>query len=525
MCLLVNCSNRSGRDEGVRLFRVPAIIKNQGEETEELSRERRRKWLSAIHRDDLTDKILSNDRVCGRHFVSGQPALLWDRYNVDWKPTVDLGHSICEGEEETKAKAEANIAREERSKERRKRRSGILEKERLEKIQRLNESGIKLADIPFEIEVGHTEGGEDRESPEDLHGQKNCATQTEAFDYLYRRSTSSSHASQLSDAACQTEEFEYMFSLFSISDSKPFDKEYFRNDDDKVSFYTGLPGFDTLELVYKFVSPHVTRRSQSLNLFQEMVMILIKLRLDVPFQDLAYRFGVSKSTVSRTFAQWMVIMDLRLSPLIRWPEREELWRTMPQSFKYSFGNKTTVIIDCFEVFCVKPSNLLARAQTFSSYKHHNTVKVLIGITPQGTVSFVSQAWGGRTSDKYLTENCGMLGKLLPGDLVMADRGFTIHDGTALKYAELAIPAFTKGKAQLDPFEVEKTRGIAAVRIHVERVIGLLRRKYTILEGILPTELLTCDPSGAPEVKIPMIDRIIRVCSGLVNLCGPIVPFD
>ena len=55
---------------------------------------------------------------------------------------------------------------------------------------------------------------------------------------------------------------------------------------------------------------------------------------------------------------------------------------MPQCFKFSFGTKTTVIIDCFEMFYVKPTNLLARAQTFSSYKHHNTVKVLIGITPK-----------------------------------------------------------------------------------------------------------------------------------------------
>ena len=66
-------------------------------------------------------------------------------------------------------------------------------------------------------------------------------------------------------------------------------------------------------------------------------------------------------------------------------------------------------------------NLLARAQTDSSHKHHNTVKYLIGITPQGTVSFISDGWGGRVSDKYLTENCGLLDYLIPGDTVLADR--------------------------------------------------------------------------------------------------------
>ena len=194
-------------------------------------------------------------------------------------------------------------------------------------------------------------------------------------------------------------------------------------------------------------------------------------------------------------------------------------------FSSHLEKKTTVIIDCFEIFIDRPSNLLARAQTFSSYKHHNTVKVLIGITPQGTISFVSKAWGGRTSDKFLTENCGILEKLLPGDLVLADRGFTIQESLMFKQAQLSIPAFTHGKDQLDPVDVEKTRSIANVQIHVERVIGLLRRKYTMLSGILPIDFLICDPDGSQEASTPMIDRIINVCSALVNLCPGIVPFD
>lgn len=106
--------------------------------------------------------------------------------------------------------------------------------------------------------------------------------------------------------------------------------------------------------------------------------------------------------------------------LVSWPEREHLWTTTPQCFMYSFGRKVTVVIDCFDIFIEKPTNLLARAQTFSSYKHHNTIKILIGITPQGTVSYVSEAWGGRTLDKYLMENCGFLEYLIPDEMVMAD---------------------------------------------------------------------------------------------------------
>ena len=125
-------------------------------------------------------------------------------------------------------------------------------------------------------------------------------------------------------------------------------------------------------------------------------------------------------------------------------------------FKYAFGNKVTVITDCFEVFIEKPTNLLARAETFSFYKYYNTIKVYLCIILQGSSSFVSEAWGGRASDKFLTENCGFLNKLLPNDMVMADGGFTISESVGLKQAELAISGFIKGKAKLDPIDVEKT---------------------------------------------------------------------
>ena len=114
---------------------------------------------------------------------------------------------------------------------------------------------------------------------------------------------------------------------------------------------------------------------------------------------------------------------------------------------------------------------------------------------------------------------------MPGDLVLADCGFTIAESVMFQQAQLAIPAFTKGKDQLDPVDVEKSRGIANVPIHVERVIGLLRRKYSILSGILPIDFLISNPNGSQEEGTPMIDRIINVSAALVNLCPGIVSLD
>ncbi len=404
--------------------------------------------------------------------------------------------------------AEAVGDRAERTRQRRKRVEETLQEQVRQKLAKPNEPGETIMEIFHEAEF------EDRC---EVSGDK---------DVEIARSHQDSKSQQQQDQSTQTEEFDYVLKEKRTFSNDAFSMDYFCQDDGKVRFYSGLPSYDVLKATYDFVSPRVTRNPLSTTKFQEFILVLIKLRLNVPHQDLAYRFSISLTTVSRILSYWLLVMDVCLTPLILWPERADLWKTMPQTFKYSFGNKVTVIIDCFEVFIDKPSNLLARAQTFSSYKHHNTAKVLIGITPQGTISFVSKAWGGQTSDKYLTQNCGILDMLLPGDLILADRGFTIQESVWYHQANINIPAFTRGKDQLDPVDVEKTRGIANVRIHVERVIGSLRQKYTILQSTLPTDYLTCSKSGnSEEESVPLLDRIIRVCSALVNLCPAIVPFD
>ena len=85
-CIVVGCGSKSGKHQ-VKFGCVRKIIVNQGDEHEELKRERRGLWISAISRDDTeSENILDSERVCSRHFVSGKPAAVWDKYNIDWIP-------------------------------------------------------------------------------------------------------------------------------------------------------------------------------------------------------------------------------------------------------------------------------------------------------------------------------------------------------------------------------------------------------------------------------------------------------
>ena len=65
----------------------------------------------------------------------------------------------------------------------------------------------------------------------------------------------------------------------------------------------------------------------------------------------------------------------------------------------------------------------------------------VGITPTGTISFLSKC---RATDKFITMSSGFLRLLEHGDVVLADRGFDIHENVAIHRAKLEIPSFTGG---------------------------------------------------------------------------------
>ena len=117
------------------------------------------------------------------------------------------------------------------------------------------------------------------------------------------------------------------------------------------------------------------------------------------------------------------------------------------------------------------------------------------------------------SDKQLTLESNFFSYLEPGDVVLADRGFTIADDVAVHGAKLEIPAFTRRKKQLIQREVELSKQLSMVRIHVERIIGLLKNKYTLLKGPIPVNLL----KHKSDTDVANTDKILVVCSALTNL--------
>ena len=109
-----------------------------------------------------------------------------------------------------------------------------------------------------------------------------------------------------------------------------------QGDDNRVMFCTGLTSLVMLKHCSN-TSDHLQRNTIiALTYFQHFLLVLMNLRLSLLEQDLAYRFAVSQSTVSKVLKKWMEIMYIHLKPLVKWPEREMLTKTMLEDFKRGF---------------------------------------------------------------------------------------------------------------------------------------------------------------------------------------------
>lgn len=76
-----------------------------------------------------------------------------------------------------------------------------------------------------------------------------------------------------------------------------------------------------------------------------------------------------------------------------WADRANIRRMLPVDLAAKYPTLRCTL-DCTEIFIERPRDLELQALTWSDYKHHNTMKYLVGIAPNGKISFLSRGWGG-----------------------------------------------------------------------------------------------------------------------------------
>ena len=154
-----------------------------------------------------------------------------------------------------------------------------------------------------------------------------------------------------------------------------FGLERFGTDNDSIRFYTGFPSYDSIRFFYAFIRPSAEQMvycyasgqretrpgARNMLLIDELFMFLVRLKLGLFEQDLAHRFQVHRTTVSRKLVSWSNFLYFLLGSQIIWPTKEDVIKFMPYGFKRLYP-RTRVILDCTEIFVQTPTSLLLQSQ-------------------------------------------------------------------------------------------------------------------------------------------------------------------
>uniref|UniRef100_A0A131YVW3 THAP domaincontaining protein n=1 Tax=Rhipicephalus appendiculatus TaxID=34631 RepID=A0A131YVW3_RHIAP len=300
----------------------------------------------------------------------------------------------------------------------------------------------------------------------------------------------------------------------------PFCIEQFKYNNEDLQFYTGLSSYGDFIKLLHYLKPDQKKddenalnlkrgvgRPSVLTIENQLFMVLVSLRLGFFQKDLGHRFNIHQSTVSRLFNDWINHMFDRLTDLPMWPSRAIVDKNMPDEFKKY--PKTRVIFDATEIECEVPSSFVLQSETYSNYKSSNTFKGLVGVSPDGTLNFLSPLVTGSVSDRELVKRSRFL--KLPfeqGDVVMADKRFTIRDLLEPLGVQLNMPPFLR-TPQFTEQQVAQTETIASLRIHVERRIQRIK-SFHIFDRRIPLTIA------------PIINQVWTVCALLTNFQTPLL---
>lgn len=271
----------------------------------------------------------------------------------------------------------------------------------------------------------------------------------------------------------------------------------------KSRFYLGLP-----EEVHCFVKQAAKFASVST---RDILITIKKIRQDDVYERLGDDFDMSSSNVQKIFTSTVPKLADVAQELIFWPDHYSMRKTLPIPFRYRY-RQVESIIDCFEIEIEKSSDVLVQALTWSEYKKCNTLKYMVSATPRGMVNFVSEAFGGRTSDRDIFEKSKFLDSLPENAKVMADRGFK-HVAALLtnRGSELIRPPSVHEGEKLSKEQVKENKRIASLRVHIERVIRRLR-EFTML-----------NPHSCIHHSLwYLMNHIVIIACGLVNIQGTLI---
>lgn len=236
----------------------------------------------------------------------------------------------------------------------------------------------------------------------------------------------------------------------------------------------------------------------------EIFVTLYKLKLNLPVNIICKHFQISRETFSRYFRVGTRVLASYFQNFIFLPPLLKIEQNLPLPFKQRFSN-VCLLLGTFEIEIQKPKISEYRAQTRSEHKNTNTIKYLLGSTPDGYISYISKGFGGRISDKNLVEKSDFLDWVPSGTVIMTDRAFkdikALLMGKGVKVL-LSQSVHTSSKpATKKSVQIKTFKNLS---VHLERVLKSVR-EFKFLNSVVSHK------------HIGYLNDIVLISCGLVNL--------
>jgi hypothetical protein len=249
---------------------------------------------------------------------------------------------------------------------------------------------------------------------------------------------------------------------------------------------TGMPtAQSTRILIDKVIEAHngdlvsdVQRKPKSISdpAILLMTLVILRLGLTLTTATLLLRgagFQFHRTYVGRLFRfglrVWYNFFLVNFPPPTSAETRKVVHSEFIAALGDDVGSRVRLTIDCTEIQVEMPADPAFALECWSKYKHRYTLKWLVATSPDGRIVFVSDAYPGSWIDERITEDCGIMDMLNPGDVVLADKGFNAHCDFYLRDILLVRPISLR-EGGFDKEESDLSRKIASARVHVERAM-------------------------------------------------------
>ncbi|XP_035670018.1 uncharacterized protein LOC118411646 [Branchiostoma floridae] len=497
-CCVPKCSNRQGTDklQGVRrsYYRFP-----QGEANRDL----RRLWETSVRRDNWTAS--KHDRVCSDHFAGG--------IRTHIKGSPGYIPSIF-------AWTKASKSRPSRTSEQ----AGTVTP-----VSWCKDSWSPAPETPGGLTERKIALAKQREEKQAAQAKENTTRVWKEHGHDYPETCRAKPSVYDEELAALHETVQRLEEENSQLKNKVFSLDTIKDSDKDFQVRTNLPNFDVFSSICEYLKTvsngrlkywrgqetdidserSRTGRERTLTFEEEFFLVLVKLKSGDFNQEIASKFGISESQVSKIFTTWINFLHRELRYLFEMKTSWENEETIPECYR-RYPHLISVI-DCTELQIEMATTLQARKETYSNYKNRDTVKFMVGLSPNLTVNYVSKGHGGRASDKHITLTSEeFINQLPPNSVIMADKGFNISKELSDKGVRLVIPDFKgRNRSQMSAQEAANSESISSARIHIERIIQRIRT-FHILGSTLKIS------------QQDITEQIFSVCAYMTNFQMPII---